>query len=728
MGKRKTSRQALARFRERGHKALLRGAYAEAVKEWEKVKSAKPSMLPKATLAEAYFRLGITRFYDQGEEEAAIEDLKQALDMLPGEFRYHYHLALIYHHRGAPARAIPHYRKAREGDETLKERSAYPLALALLQAGENPEKDDVWKRLSSEEQSLLQEATTFNRRPYTLSEDAPPFWKGIAALDDGDLDQAEEQFKRGLAQTSNQMETALLHYYLGVLAAQRDELVEARRQWTEAAAIGIKTESLTLNLGESFHRLAEARLKKGEAKAALTAAQEALRHRPGKRSLQFLISQAHQQLGYQAAKQGTWETARKHWQKAYDLEDGNFRLAFNLALCYERQDAYIAAGETWREVLRRRPRLDDDPDALDDEQVAQIWKRAAEAYVKAGEYDEAVHVYRQAVKYNPAHLPTRMALVENLMNNGQFEAAENELGRILERDPDYVPALMQMGDILVSSGSWWRRGNPAHYWKRALELEPNNVEAREALIDYYLDEASHRGYWGHVEAALEAYEEVLTFAPHHGPTLALMGQSYLELGQREKAWEHLQQALKYEENLDQYFSNIIICLAYHEDAWAWDLIEDAEEKLEIPLLFYAEIIQKCTEIKREDLIDRWTEHLIDQATPEDEPLLILGETLMFTSELELAETFLERAQEAGEDPARVHMALAMISARRGEHEQTRHHLHQAEKIARRQGDKELVQSIRDVRETLISMPPGFLEMILNNPLGPDGPLPFPDFF
>ncbi len=729
MGKRKISRQALARFRERGHKAFVRGGYTEAIKEWEKVKSAKPAMLPTATLAEAYFRRGITRFYTEANDAGkALEDMQKAIELLPDESRYHYHLGLIYHHRDEPARAIPHYRQAQAGDKALMERAAYPLALALLQVGETAEEENVWEQLSPEDQAMLHDASTFNRRPYTLSEDAPPFWQGLADLDEDELAQAAGHFKESLDETSSQMEAALLHYYLGVLAARRDELDTARHHWTQAAAGGLETDALTLNLGESFHRLAEARLEAGDPQGALAAAQEALRHKPGQRSLQFLLSQAHQQLGYQAAKRGEWAIAQKHWQAAYELEDGNFRLAFNLALCYERQEAFITAGETWREVLRRRPRLEDDPDALDDEQVAQIWKRAAEAYVKAGDYDEAVHVYRQAVKYNPDHLPTRMALVDSLMTNGQVEAAENELERILDRAPDYVPALVQMGDVVASTRSWWWGKDPTQYWKRALELEPNNVEVREALIDYYHEEADHRAYWGHFKATLELYEEILTFAPHHSLTLALIGQIYLDLEQREEALEHFQQALTYEPSLDRYFSIALVCLIYHEEEWAWDFIAEAEAKAKIPLVFYANLIKKCVEAQREDLIDPWVEHLMDQAEPEDEPLTLVAESLMFTPAFELTGDFLERAQEAGENPARIHMALALVSARRGERNATRHHLREAERFARRQKNEQLLENIGQVRDALLTMPPELLNMILNQSMGSDGPIPFPDFF
>lgn len=727
MGKRRVSRQALARFRERGHKAFLRGAYTEAIEEWEKVKAVKPSMLPAKTLAEAYFRRGVTRFYEKdGQREEALEDLQRAVELVPGEALYHYHLGLMYHHRGDAGEALAHYRKAQKGDAALKERLAYPMLLALLHRGDRPKEHELWQDLAPEEQAMVEDAAVFNRRPYAVSEDAPLLWKAMAALDEDDLVQAALLLKKNVDQDTSQIETALTHYYLGVVAARNDDMQAARHHWIRAAGEGLDTATLTLNLGESFHRLAEARLEAGDAEGAFAAAREALRHKPDQRSLHLLLSQVHQHLGYRAAQRGAWGAAEEHWDRAYELEDGNFRMAFNLALCYEREGEDIFAGETWREVLRRRPRLEDDPDALDDEQVAQIWKRSAEAYVRAGEYDEAVHVYRQAVKYNPDHLPTRMALVDSLMSNGQFAAAENELERILDKNPDYVPALVQMGDVQAAWGSWWR-ADPVRYWERALDLDPDNVEARESLIDYYFQEAGNRLYWNQTGAALGLYEEILSFAPNHVPTLASIGDIYLSLGDRERARGYFEQAYKQSGgDLGVYYNLALICFFHDEDAWGWEYIERAEEDLEVPLDFYIQIIGQSDKNERYDLIEPLVERVIERAGPDDEPLTMVGEALALSPLIEQAESYLRQALEAGENPARAHLSLSFMALRRGDHKEAHAHLRQAKRFARQQGDTDLLRRAQQVEESLISLPPDLLRMILNNPMGPDGPLPFPD--
>jgi len=330
------------------------------------------------------------------DPQAGLSDLQQAARLQPDNPCYAYHLGLAAHRMGDLDRAVRAYQVARKGRGGFADRVAYPLALALLQRGEDPASAPVWSALLAEEQAMLSQAGTFRRRAYTLSPDAPLLWRGLAALGAGDHEQALVALDSVQQNPTDSVEQRMAHYYLGVLAAQGEDWNKARHHWSAARAAGLTILRLTDNLGEVYHQLAEERLVEGDAKGALAAATEALRHKPGAKRLNELVSQAHQRLAYEAASAGLWSVALEHWEAADEAEGGSFRLAYNLALAYERAKEFLAAGEKWREALRRRPRRADHPDAIGDEQVAQLWRRAAEAYGRAGEYDEAVHVYRQA--------------------------------------------------------------------------------------------------------------------------------------------------------------------------------------------------------------------------------------------------------------------------------------------------------------------------------------------
>ena len=76
----------------------------------------------------------------------------------------------------------------------------------------------------------------------------------------------------------------------------------------------------------------------------------------------------------------------------------------------------------------------------------------------------------------------RVELVDAQLQADHPEAAENELGRILESAPKHVPALIRLA--VLYTGRWER--NPMPIWQRVLAEEPNNADAQQALATIYL--------------------------------------------------------------------------------------------------------------------------------------------------------------------------------------------------------------------------------------------------
>jgi len=571
----------------------------------------------------------------------------------------------------------------------------------------------------------LSEAGAFRRRPYALSPGAPPLWRGLAALDAGDHEQALAVLDGVLQAPSNATEQDMAHYYLGVLSARDGDWSEARRHWNAACAAGLAMSRLVDNLGEVYHRLAEERLVDGDINGALGAATEALRHRPGDRRLAELVSHAHQRLAHEAASASQWPVALEHWEAADEVEGGSFRLAYNLALVYERAGLFLAAGEKWREALRRRPRRDDHPDAISDEQVAQLWRRAAEAYSHAGEYDEAVHVYRQAVKWNPDNVETRLALAEALLTNGQVQAAENELYRILKRDPDNVPALLRQGEVLAVSGGWWYGRTPVTCWKRVLELEPDNPTARQLLADFYQDQAEFQLSWGHDVRAVEMYQLALEYQPRSGPILAALGGCYLRMADEASARLYIEEALaNAPADLGVYDEIIHAWLDVERPDRAWDVMEKAEAAIDvIPYEFYVTQAHHCIHTSS-DLARPWLERAVEKAPPGEPVLAMIGEMAVSARALEIAQEYLERAVAAGQAAGQVYLMLGIVAVWRGDRGAADGHWNEAQRIARQEHDAELIERVQMAR-LFFSAPPGLGSLLMRLGSGPFGGPPFP---
>ena len=727
------NRQGAATLRTRGSGAFRLGDYSQAIETWERVHAQVPEMLPATALAEAYFRRGQEYFAKpQPDLEAGLHDLHRAVELQPEDACYRYHLGLASQRSGDLKTAIIHYEKVRQNsDGPFARRAAYPLALALLQEGLDPTGKPVWAELTEDEKGMLRAATAFRRRPYTLAEDAPLLWQGLVALDATDDTEAQHLLHGALQAPSSPTAASIARYYLGVLAARAHDEDTARKLWTQAYAEGYRSESLSYNLGEIYHRLAEQRLLADDPASALDAANEAARHAPPDKRFDELLSQIHQRLGYQAASAGRWEQALDHWEEARQRDGGSFRLAYNLALAYEKQEDFFNAADLWREALRRRPRKADHPDAINDEQVALLWKRAAEAYVRDGEYDEAINVYRQAVKWNPDSLETRMALVEGLINDGRLLGAENELQRILEKDKNHIPALLRMGEVVAESRSWWQATGAPRYWTRILEIEPGHEAARQALVDYYLDQGENAMSWSNLPAALDAYNKALQYQPKNGYILARIGACYMWMEQTATAQPYLERALANAgQDLRVYEQLIRIWIDEHNLERAWELTRQVEAAIEgIPFQYYLNLAIYAMEVEME-MGRPWLERVVATAPPEDNPLAMLGHVLAFTPAVEMAKEFLERAITAGQDVAHSLVTLALIALRQGDPPTAKRHLRDAEKALRKNYDPALMEQIRATRE-MLDMPPEMLNMALSQ-FGPrglfSGPAPFlPDF-
>jgi len=722
--------QSPAALRQNGLSAFKRGDYGRAIEIWELVARQAPTMRPTSALAEAYFRRGLKRLYaGPANPQDGLRDMERAVGLQPGEPRYAHHLGLAAHHQGDLDQAIRAYRAVRKNTGEFAERAAYPLALALLQSGQDPAADPVWPALSTAEQALLSQTRPFRRRPYALSPEAPQLWHALAALDAGDRRNARAALDTVLETSGDPVERGMAHYYRGVLAARDEDWDQARRQWSAAHAAGLDIERLTKNLGELYHRLAEDRLAEGDAEGALAAAQEALRHQPGDRRLRGLFSQAHQRVAYQAATAGQWAIAHDHWEAANAAEGGSFRLAYNLALAYERAEDFYSAGETWRDALRRRPRRADHPDAINDEQVAQLWRRSAESYRKAGEYDEAVHVYRQAVKWNPGDLETRLALSEALLANGQVLAAGNELERILGRDPDNIPALLRQGEVVSASGRWWQWNHPTSYWERVLVLEPDNREARQLLADFYQDAAEFDLSWGNDHRAVEMYQRALDYQPQNGRILAAMGGCYLRMGDDPAASAYFENALAGgSDNLDVYNEMIHAWFDVDRPDRAWEVLENAETTVgAVPYEFYLAQASYCIAEYIEDVVRPWLERAIEKAPPGVPVLIVVGEMAVMGGATEIGREYLERAIALDQEPGQAYLMLGIMAAKQGENKTADRYWKQAERIAHTTHDEGLKTRVQEAR-LLFSGPPGLMRLLSALGEGPFGDGPFPDFF
>lgn len=518
--------------KQQGLKAFRAGRMTEAIQLWEGLGRTEPGVAP--ALAEAYFRRALAY---KAEPQQQLADLRQAIALAPDEPRYQYHQALALHRRGDLSAALAAYRSALAHDP---KRPGAVFAAALAAVEEDASVDlDTLPGLSEQERTvletvaaLLQGATSVAREAHPSSwltrllagfgrptDHATAVWKGLALLNAGDVNGAREALTAAGARAPRSLE-AVRHYYAGVAAARASDLEVARSEWEAARAGGMDTSWLRDNLRVLYTEQAVSQARDSDWSTAAKSALAGLEVAPGNAALTEIAVTGLDQEAHAAASAGNWKTAADRWSQARELISaatgvGSPRpILQNLALAYERLEQWQMAAETWRAMLRTRPRRksakEDEAGALSDAQWAWVRKRVIQAYQKADNPGEAVAVFRQAIKADPGDMDARLQLVEALVANEQENAAQNELIRILERDPSHVEARLRLAELYMEGATWYAaQGQLIH----VLEQKPTDPALRQRLVHDLIEVGE--GYHERLllDLAHNIFEQALTLAP-----------------------------------------------------------------------------------------------------------------------------------------------------------------------------------------------------------------------
>lgn len=526
------------------HRMLDKSRYQDALELTEQAaqlaRSRDERQACDALLAEIYFQQASTR-----TGRARLEDLEKAAELAPQKPLYRVHLARALEQDGRIDKALTHYRAV---SKVWKDSGVgYLWCVAALEAGRPQPRVD----LSPAERNTLtivQRLASKDPKAVRLAEPvldgSLPLWKALAQMLADDQTAPVEELKTVTSMLDGTEATGIVHYYLGVAALRAGDLDAAWLALDDAREAGYTSPWMKENLSYLARVQAIRQAEAGNWQAVVRVGEPVL-DETDDRILAETVGLARYHLGYKAALTGKWAAAIRHWQQAERYASSCY-LAQNLALALEQREDWQGAAEAWRDLIRRRPRRKDHPDHLSDNQVAGLWRHAAECYKRAGNPAEAITCLRNGLKYAPDDVEMRSELSSALMANEQIEAAENELGRILERDPDNVEALVRLGQ-LYKADRWWGGSYKAiEVLKRALELDPNHEEARDALGGYYIEQGRRYGQWGMYDLAVEQYRAGLEYLPDYPPLHIDLGEAERCRGDDAAAREHLLQAYELE--------------------------------------------------------------------------------------------------------------------------------------------------------------------------------------
>ena len=146
--------------------------------------------------------------------------------------------------------------------------------------------------------------------------------------------------------------------------------------------------------------------------------------------------------------------------------------------------------------------IDELEDRLNDNPKSLLFARLADFYLKSGRIDDAIHLCRQGIKYNPSYVAGHFIMGKALIAAGDHEKAESSFKKVISHDRQYLAAHKLLGDIMARMG--WENKAAVHY-RDLLQIDPMEEEAREMLRSFSFEEDNFSVGGSH-ETAIDKFD------------------------------------------------------------------------------------------------------------------------------------------------------------------------------------------------------------------------------
>jgi tetratricopeptide (TPR) repeat protein len=551
---------------DQGFRAFRKERYAEAIQAWSGIGRELPPRV-RAALAEAHFR----RALGQAEPLAAIRDLRDALKAVPDDGRFWYHLGLVHHRQSDWTGARVAYAQAERHGFPRRDPLAYVQGLVELEMdpsadpgrplpGISLEADLIApiRALLARDWTRLAAAGAVPAVAHAKGTPAAPgmagLWRGIGQVGLGQWAQGIQTLG-SLSQNlfPGPME-ALRMVFLGRALDRAGRSGEARKL---RAATLARTRNATLGAEVAEAAVAEmdAMLAGEQWSQAAAAARDLLKNVPCPRA-RAVAALALDRMGREAAGQGRWAEAAKHWREALELGGevlpGAAACAHNLALALEAQEQWDPAASAWELALKALPRritkaqvkagtacMGLEPEALL-RRREWIERRSLELRRRTGNADAVLRQRKALIKRHAGDIELRLDQAETLIAEGKNPAADREVAAVLRQAPEHPRAWEILGRIQLLEGI---AEGAERSLRRALAADPGRVSARKALAQALATQSAHLPRKAHPDA-VRMLEEAIGLAPKEGRYRLILADRLLEARAGEQARFQIGEALR----------------------------------------------------------------------------------------------------------------------------------------------------------------------------------------
>jgi serine/threonine-protein kinase len=303
-----------------------------------------------------------------------------------------------------------------------------------------------------------------------LGGDAVEFLKRVDREHPGDFG---VNFRLGFALMTRQNPAEAVGYYQAALAIRPNVVVcdnlayalRASGKLDEAIAYCERAIRMDPSYAPAHNNLGLALKAQGKLDLAIGCFRRALELNPE-------FAPAHSNLAIALKKQGDVAGAIQHYQESARLAPDAIEPRYNLGLLLAREGRLDEAVERFQEVLGIRPGW------------ALAHSELGNAYCEQARWDEAIVEFRKAIELDPNDSLSHCGLGKALLKAGEHsEEAMAEFERSLALNPELAGGQLGMGKCLQRLG---RASEAIEYFEKAAQSERESAAAHASLGETYL--------------------------------------------------------------------------------------------------------------------------------------------------------------------------------------------------------------------------------------------------
>lgn len=430
-------------------------------------------------------------YHKKGQDNAAVIELKNALQKDPKNGEARYLFALIHIDRGEGAAAEIELRKALQLGVS-KDRVYAELGKSLL--------------LQQEYQKILDDIQPSDEYSGKLAADIY-IARGNAYIGLGKTDEAKSAFDTALKKFPK---SAYAHLGMAHIAALQDDLDEALHQTDIALTYNQRSPQVLLakaSLLRKDHKLEDAKKVYGQ---ILEIDKSNIAAHLGMASLAF----AQNDIG----------EARTQIEAANKIDPKSLQVKYMRAVLNYREEKYADARDDLQDVMKQTP-----------DYMPGILLSGAVLY-QLGSYEQAHQYLTRFLGQVPDDVFATNLLAATDLHLNQPSEALKYLGQALKKTPENPEILALTGEAYMQTKDY---AKATEYLAKASGIEPNNAALRAQLG------ASRLGF-GQMQQAIEDLESAAAMDPNHSKADALLVVTYMHKGEYAKAlnsahtWEQKQ--------------------------------------------------------------------------------------------------------------------------------------------------------------------------------------------